>query len=136
MNRADLQRLSRIRAAEAKTLLRSRHYSGAFYLAGYSVECALKACISKMTQRHEFPDRKRVVESHTHNLVDLLRLAQLQSAMANDSSSNPVLASSWATVKGWSETSRYSTMTQTDAQDMIRAVNGRGGVLPWIAQRW
>lgn len=125
-----------MRAAEAKTLLRSRHYSGAFYLAGYSVECALKACIAKTTQRYDFPDKKRVADSHTHKLTELLRLAQLQSAMTNDSSLNPLLASSWAIVQDWSEVSRYLVMTHTDAQDMIRAVTGRGGVLPWIAQRW
>jgi hypothetical protein len=136
MNRTGLQKLARIRAAEASALLRLPHYSGAFYLSGYSVECGLKACIAKMTQRHDFPDKDRVHSSYTHNLLNLLRLAELQSAMAEDSAAIPVLAANWATVQRWSEKDRYSVKSHTDAQDMIRSVTGRGGVLPWIAQRW
>jgi hypothetical protein len=53
---------------------------GAYYLAGYSVECALKACIAKATQRHEFPDKKKADLSYTHNLKGLLNVARLEKA--------------------------------------------------------
>jgi len=53
MNRTELQRLSRIRIKEAKFLLDGGCYNGAYYLAGYAVECALKACIAKQTHRHD-----------------------------------------------------------------------------------
>ncbi len=56
MNRADLQQLGQMRIDEATLLLAHRHWSGAYYLAGYAVECALKACIAKRTQRHDFRD--------------------------------------------------------------------------------
>jgi len=52
--------LSRIRLQEAKALLSLDFDDGAYYLAGYAVECALKACIAKETRRHEFPDRKEL----------------------------------------------------------------------------
>jgi len=52
--------------------MKHRLTDGAYYLAGYAVECALKACIAKKTQRHEFPDKRRVDASHTHNLIQLL----------------------------------------------------------------
>ncbi len=42
----DFQSFSRIRVNEAKALLHLKHYSGAYYLAGYAVECALKALTS------------------------------------------------------------------------------------------
>ena len=48
MNRRDLQELTRIRAVEAGTLLDQGMYDGAYYLSGYAVECALKACISTL----------------------------------------------------------------------------------------
>ena len=51
---------------------------GTYYLAGYAVECALKACIAKETKRHEFPDRRKVDASHTHDLRELVRLAKLE----------------------------------------------------------
>ncbi len=43
MNRAELQRLAKDRLLDAKALFAARRWSGAYYLAGYAVECALKA---------------------------------------------------------------------------------------------
>jgi hypothetical protein len=48
---------------------------------GYAVECALKACIAKETQRYEFPEKKRVYASYTHNFKDLVRVARLQGSL-------------------------------------------------------
>jgi len=66
MNRLTLQRLSRLRLKEARVLLREGMYPGAYYMAGYVVECALKACIAKQTSRHDFPDKQRAFDCHTH----------------------------------------------------------------------
>jgi HEPN domain-containing protein len=49
MTRKDLQKLAAIRLKEAKLLLAANAPDGAYYLAGYAVECALKACIAKAT---------------------------------------------------------------------------------------
>ena len=57
MNRLDLQQLSDLRIGEAKALLAQGFPEGAYYLAGYSVECALKACIARRTREHDFPDK-------------------------------------------------------------------------------
>ena len=54
MNRTDLQKLSNARIREARILFAAGEYSGAYYLAGYAVECALKACIAKSVKRHDF----------------------------------------------------------------------------------
>jgi HEPN domain-containing protein len=43
VDRNELQALSRLRLKEAAALLELGWFDGAFYLAGYSVECALKA---------------------------------------------------------------------------------------------
>jgi hypothetical protein len=46
VNRKELQLLARLRLAEPRTLLRSGHSDGAYYLAGYAgyaVEVALKS---------------------------------------------------------------------------------------------
>jgi hypothetical protein len=55
VDRKDLQELSTVRPKEAAALLKAGLFDGAYYLAGYAVECALKACIAKGTQRYEFP---------------------------------------------------------------------------------
>jgi len=75
MNRADLQRLSNARIREAKILFAAGEYSGAYYLAGYAVECALKACFAKSVKRYDFPDKTRAGNIFTHKLKDLARLA-------------------------------------------------------------
>ena len=77
MNRSDLQRLSRVRLQEARSLFDLRLYSGAYYLAGYAVECALKACIAKAIQRYEFPDKERVNKSYVHKPSELIKVANL-----------------------------------------------------------
>jgi hypothetical protein len=81
MDRKDLRALSRVRLSEARALLKAGLPDGAYYLAGYAVECALKACIAKETQRYEFPEKKRVNASYTHNLEELVRVAELQDGL-------------------------------------------------------
>ncbi len=45
VNRAELQQLARERIRDTKALLTAHRWSGAYYLAGYTVECALKSCV-------------------------------------------------------------------------------------------
>src|SRR5271157_3191242 len=81
VDRKDLQELSKGRLKEARALLKLGLFDGAYYLAGYAVECALKACIAKGTGRGEFPDKKKVDSSHSHNLRDLIKVAGLDKAV-------------------------------------------------------
>jgi len=137
MNRADLQRLSRLRIQEARSLYRLRHYSGAYYLAGYAIECALKASIAKETQKHDFPDKTRVQNSYVHKPAELLGVANLSQLFQIARQSNPKLQASWNIVNNWSEQSRYAVWTRADADAMIVAVGSRqDGVLSWIKLHW
>ena len=83
MDRKDLQELSRVRPKEATALLQLELFDGAYYLAGYAVECALKACIAKGTQRFEFPDKTKVDSCHSHKLLQLLRMRVSKRCTAN-----------------------------------------------------
>jgi hypothetical protein len=58
MNRIDLQNLANERIAEAKILLDAGKWSGAYYLAGYAVECGLKACIANLLKTENFPEKE------------------------------------------------------------------------------
>ena len=102
------------------------------------MECALKACIASATRRHDFPDKTRVQNSHTHNLVNLLRLAVLDVTLELDSQARPTIARNWSVVKDWTVDTRYSrSVTARQARDLYRAVAQRGtGVLPWLRQYW
>ena len=72
MNRTDFQRLADMRIDEAKILLDQGKWAGAYYLAGYAVECALKACIAKLTSAEDFPDKEFAAKCFTHNLDKLV----------------------------------------------------------------
>jgi len=137
MNRSDLQELAELRLRESKALLDAGFPDGAYYLAGYAVECALKACIAKRTREHDFPERTLVNESYTHNLKELLRLTLLNGELDIAVQANPALRSSWTIVQSWSETSRYQRKTMQEADALLRAIEDRtGGLLPWVRQRW
>jgi len=137
MNRAGLQRLSRLRLQEARGLFSLKQYSGAYYLAGYSVECALKACIAKNTQKYEFPNKRKVIDSYEHKAAKLFEVANLTGLFQQARKSNPKLQASWDVVNNWSEDSRYDVWTRSDADAMIKAVGKlRDGVLPWIKRHW
>ena len=136
LTRRDFQRLSELRAREAGALSRARNQQGAYYLAGYAVECALKACIAKKTKRHEFPpNRKDVDEIYQHDLNLLIRVAGLQQQLENDMRTNGALAANWNTVKVWSEQSRYA-ISGLNGSDLYAAITGTNGVLPWIKNHW
>jgi HEPN domain-containing protein len=137
VDRRELQSISRIRAKEAKALLDLGLYDGAYYLAGYAVECALKACIAKETTRHEFPDKKRADSSYTHSLIDLVRIAKLDASLQELGRRDSEFDDYWNTVKLWSEQSRYRRHTARAAQDLVAAVcNRRHGVIAWIKLHW
>ena len=50
MKRNELQELASERLKEAQALLGAGFWSGAYYLSGYSIEFALKACIARQFQ--------------------------------------------------------------------------------------
>lgn len=112
-------------------------YDGAYYLAGYAVECALKACIAKDTRRHQFPDKKRVDSSHSHDFAQLIRVAGLEDEHRERLSSDADFDANWEIVKRWSEQSRYRWNGGESAQALVSAVsNRRHGVISWIKLHW
>jgi hypothetical protein len=136
LTRKDFQRLAELRTREASALLRTRNPIGAYYLSGYAIECALKACIAKLARRHEFPLKADYVRRlYTHNLEELLRLAELEAQLESDMKTNTALATNWGVVKSWNEESRYR-VSGLNGRDLHSAVSGPAGVLAWIKQRW
>jgi hypothetical protein len=137
VNRSDLKKLAEIRLQESATLLKERKYDGAYYLCGYVIECALKACIAKQTRRSEFPDRDLVRESYTHDLTKLVKLAGLEQDLKREAHSNPDFSDYWNTVKDWNELSRYARTKAPAAHDLYTAVSDRqNGVLQWVKRYW
>jgi hypothetical protein len=139
VNRSDFQQLADVRIAEAAALLRRRPPmpDGAYYLAGYAGECALKACIAKLTGQHDFPDKQRANDSHTHNIELLIRVAGLDAVHKIDAEADDRLHRNWVIVKDWSERSRYGHHSLEKAKRLYAAITDpTNGVLPWIKAHW
>jgi len=138
MNRRDFQKLAQIRLNEAVALFKNGCFSGAYYLAGYAIECGLKACIAKKTRQYDFPPDRRTIEGvYTHDLERLVKSAGLDLALDEDLRSNKKLAQCWAVVKDWSEQSRYEEKDRQMTADLLDAIAGcPDGVLQWIKRRW
>src|SRR4051794_40858683 len=107
MNRFDLQKMAEERVADTAALLDAKRFQAAYYLCGYAVECALKACIAKQVREFDFPDRKVVNDSYVHNLTKLLTVSGIEELYDEEAGQNDLFAENWSTVKDWSEVSRY-----------------------------
>src|SRR5271154_4786242 len=115
--RKDFQRLAAMRAREARVLVKNGNENGAYYLGGFAVECALKACIARKTNRYDFPaDKNYAIKVYTHDLSALLKLGGLDGHLDVAMKSDTLLAANWSVVKSWDVSSRYELL----------ALNGRG----------
>src|SRR5437868_6200615 len=72
VNRAQLRQLAEDRILDAGCLLAGGRPAGAYYLAGYAVECGLKACILAHIEAAGaiFQDRKFSEKCWTHDLEE------------------------------------------------------------------
>jgi hypothetical protein len=138
MDRTILQQLAELRLRDAEALLAAGQWDAAYYLLGYCIECALKACVSKQFRLHEVPDRKLVNAFYTHRLDGLLTISGVKSEMEILAKTDFSFEINWNTVRDWSETARYDVgITEAFARGMYDAVtNTASGILPWLKTPW
>ena len=110
ITKADLEALAETRLEDSILLLSAGRASSAYYLAGYAVELALRACIAKSFQPNAIPDKAFVNEIYQHSLEKLLSVAGLLQDFNAESKANPSLAAAWGIASKWKETSRYYGM--------------------------
>jgi hypothetical protein len=113
-------------------------FSGAYYLAGYSVECALKARLAKQTKRYDFPPEPGFVrEIYSHDLEQLLKKANLLKVFNREKARDPQFGVNWTIIKDWTPKSRYQVQSQRKAQAIVKAVSDpQHGVLRCIRRSW
>jgi HEPN domain-containing protein len=138
VTRADFQQLADVRLREAKVLLDAGLWDGAYYLAGYAVEVALKACIIKKVMATDaFPEKKFSENCWTHDLEKLIDLAGLTAGWDAARKADATLAGHWRIVKDWKEDRRYHRITPAEATDLYQAITDTNhGVLTWIKTQW
>ena len=91
----DQARAGKNRLFDARVLLDASRYQGAMYLAGYAVECSLKAKLMRIFQcpnllklESKLGDRKGIVDGasvYTHQLEILLRFTQSKPRLRQNS---------------------------------------------------
>lgn len=132
-----MQQLAEERVRDAEALLEAGQWSGAYYLAGYAVECGLKACIAKLTNQDDYPDKDLAQRCYTHNIEVLVEVAGLVLQRKTDVTANAALGANWLIVKDWSEKARYQLWTEPQARKLFAAVTDiNNGVLTWIRVHW
>lgn len=125
--------LADARLADAQTLLRAGRFGAAYYLAGYAIECALKARIALRFREAEFPDRSFANDVFTHDLERLVRLAGLKERLDAMTAGSPAFKAKWGVVVQWSESSRYAIIDEGKAHTLVAAIADEAeGVLPWL----
>lgn len=137
MNRTEFQQLAGVRVKEAEALLAAGLWDGAYYLAGYAVECGLKACIANLFKAETFPEKAFSEKCYVHDLEKLVILAGLKQLRNDAVAADPAFAQNWDVVKDWSEQSRYKRVPEPTARNLLQAVTDpTNGVLQWIAKYW
>jgi HEPN domain-containing protein len=140
LNRIDFQNLAQERLDDGKAMLAAGRNSAAFYIVGYAVECALKACIAKKTGAGDWPPPANEIRDgyYTHDVKKLLRVAGLETDCRTRSASNVNFANNWATVSEWNEERRYESGTSFQrASELINAIEDvTDGILPWLQMHW
>ena len=119
ISKSDLEKLSETRLREAGLLLENKLYSGAYYIAGYSVELALKACIAKNFRANVMPDIGVVTKLYIHDLEKLIKFAGLEQKLLYDRKNNPTFDKNWMVVNDWSEEARYEIWDIASATELI-----------------
>lgn len=140
MNRAEFQQLSLERIEDARELLAASRWSGAYYLAGYSLECALKSCILTYIANHPeiiFKNKGYSTSCWTHDLKNLVPLAGLKDERDKATAANLNLGMNWQIAKDWDESYRYKVSTRLQAEKLFAAIEDKtDGVLTWVKNFW
>ena len=140
VTRLEWQQLSERWLIDAKSLLDDQRWSAAYYLAGYAVECGLKACVLvhvAASPEALFDDKKFSEKCWTHSILDLVKMADLEGARAADAVANTALGQNWLVMKDWSEKARYNTTSHQKAKKLYDAItDNASGVMQWIRVRW
>ncbi len=148
--RTEFQELTILRLEEATTLLAHNYPDGAFYLAGYAVECALKSAICRTLNIDDFFDaystkphgakvKDDIVQKFkTHDYGTLLVLSGLYFKLETAITFDVLLGDAWTIIRtlSWTEQYRYEISVrkeQTAVQGFIDSVNI---FLQWIKTHW
>jgi HEPN domain-containing protein len=118
----------------------TRHLRGAMYLAGYAVECALKAyIIDRASPSQTFTEAVEALSAglrvpldfrgaRAHNLGLLLRATDLDGRMGEDF----LLRAHWGVCLTWSPAWRYDPRDMTQRSRARQTVEAAAAIFEWV----
>jgi HEPN domain-containing protein len=138
LNRDTLRSLAGSRLEESRVLLENKFWTGAYYMTGLAVECALKSCLASAVKEYDFPDKQFVNAMYVHDLENLFKLnGALWADLQNDMKTDAKLRVNWSTVKDWDDGKRYDVVEELEARALYEASTETGsGVMEWIRGKW
>lgn len=135
--RADLRALAELKLNDSLLLLLNNSPSNAYYLAGYSVELGLKACIAAQITADTVPSKDLLKGFLDHDFRKLVGLAGLASELKAHQDADADFAANWAVTSEWGPDARYEAKDRMSAQLIIQSINHpTSGVLTWIKNYW
>ena len=113
-------------------------WEGAYDLAGYAIELALKACIIKLVMATDaFLEKEFSRQCYTHSLEELLKLAGLDTVLDAARRADPILRNNWGVAKDWTEAKRFHRIPEIEAKALYAAIaDPSHGVFPLIKTHW
>ena len=137
LSRIELRRLAQEKVNDANLLFDHGRYTNAYYLYGYGIEFALKACISRLFRNHSIPEKRLVNDTYIHELKKLVVTAKLADELEQQNFESQIFKGHWQIVSSWSEQVRYAKVGQQLADAMRVAVTDEtNGVLKWLKMHW
>ena len=141
-----IRNLAALRLEEAQILARNGKPDGAFYLAGYSVELALKAKVAELLGLPGIFDEQNTAQQFTglnelrrlvktHNLTLLLVMSGLKPAFDQLRITDVRFATVANWLNDWNEGLRYrspGSVTSTGVAHFIVSLAETNGILQWI----
>jgi HEPN domain-containing protein len=118
--------IAEMRLKDAQVLLEQRRYHGSLYLAGYSVECALKWAITRRMESILLPAHLEI-----HDLQKLLLESGLFPQLREDTTVSPLFS---ALVDDWGPQGRYAA-GKLDAKSANRLYNQIKQVYQWLIEQ-
>lgn len=140
MTKQDWRDLAETRLIDAGILLQSQRWAAVYYLAGYAVECGLKACVVDFVEKNAgiiFEKQGFSDACWTHKLSELIVVAGLAGVCDADGIANPAFGQNWAAAILWNEASRYLLVPEPQARKLYDAISHpQDGVMKWIRDHW
>ncbi len=134
-NHKDFKILSDRYRASAESLLNAKLFDAAYYLAGYSVECLLKAIICKRLGPNEYPPPNVNSTHYTHLVKKLTETAGIEKDLEYEKERCSELRNSYMVLKDWDpKTLRYesSPLGEKKAINYIDEIKNKKGFFKWL----